>query len=66
MAFRFPCFCGCGEQRQPGAFYKPGHDGKHRGRLKAAGATPDEADKQLPTQRLRDQYRADYENRNTK
>ena len=63
MSFRFPCRCGCGAYVRRPARYLPGHDGKHRGALRAAGATPEQADTELPTEALRAQYRADYESR---
>lgn len=63
MAFRIRCRCGCGALVTRPAYYRPGHDGKHRGQLRAAGATPEQADTELPTDALRAQYRADYESR---
>jgi len=49
------CWCGCGEQTGPKAFYRPGHDSRHVGIVARQVAESDEFNtitEQLPTKAL--------------
>jgi hypothetical protein len=49
------CWCGCGEQTGPKAYYRPGHDSRHVGQVARQVAASDEFNsitEQLPTKAL--------------